>query len=91
MNGHFESNGIYPLSVTPAEGYGTDPLTRTGKQIISHVDGRHVRVDDAEVGIFTLVDDRKDASRFDDINVASAAALDLITKVRAAHALKQAA
>ena len=91
MNGHFVTNGIYPLSVTPAEGYGSDPLTRTGKQILSHVNGKHVRVDDAEAGTFTLVEDRKDATRFDDLNVASTSALDLITKARTKHAEKQAA
>ena len=78
------------MSVTPAEGYGTDPLTRTGKQIISHVNGKHVRIDNGVAGTFTLVD-REAATRFDDINVASAAALDLITKVRANHEAKLAA
>ena len=90
MNGHFETSGIYPLSVTPAEGYGSDPLTRSGKQVLAHVNGKHVRIDDAAAGTFTLVD-REEATKFDDINIASAGAFDLITKARAAHAEKQAA
>ena len=28
MNGRFETSGIFPLSVEPAEGYGSDPATR---------------------------------------------------------------
>jgi len=79
------------LSVTPAEGYGSDPLTRTGKQILSHVNGKHVRIDDAEAGTFTLVAERKDATRFDNLNVASADAYTLVTKARENHAAKLAA
>ena len=34
MNGHFQQDTLYPLSTEPAEGYGADPLTRTGEAII---------------------------------------------------------
>ena len=54
MNGRFETSGIFPLSVEPAEGYGSDPATRKGEVVITHtnrkfiktVEGGHVFVAD---------------------------------------------
>lgn len=89
MNGHYETNGLYPLSVAPAEGYGTDPLTRTGEQILSHVSGRHIRVDNTDTGEFTLVEDRKEATKFENHDEACASALALLNKAKAKHAAKQ--
>lgn len=75
MNAHFERNGIYPLSAVPAEGYGSDPITRSGKVILSHVNGKHVKLEPAG---YSLVEDRTDATKFDDHSVASIAAGKLI-------------
>lgn len=80
MNAHFERNGIYPLSTVPAEGYGSDPLTRSGKVILSHVNGKHVKLDGEG---YVLVEDRKDATKFDDHALASTAAAKLIEAERA--------
>lgn len=90
MNGHFETSGIYPLSVVPAEGYGTDPKTRSGKQILGHVNGKYLQVNDSPEG-FTLVEGVTGATKFDDINTASTEAAKLISKARENHAAKQAA
>jgi hypothetical protein len=75
MNGRFETSGIFPLSVEPAEGYGSDPLTRSGKIVITHTNRKFVKVVE---GGHTFVEDRKDASRFDNYSKASLAAADLI-------------
>lgn len=90
MNGHFETNGIYPLSTQPAEGYGSDPLARGGKVIISHVNGKHLQLNDSEQG-YTLVESREGATKFDDHSIASLEAAKLITKAREAHEAKKAA
>lgn len=90
MNGHFETNGIYPLSTEPAEGYGTDPTTRSGKKILAHVNGKFVKLDDTEAG-YTIVVNRAEATQFEDDTVASLAATKLIQTAREAHAAKQAA
>jgi hypothetical protein len=44
MNGHFETSGIYPLSTIPVEGYGSSPAERTGKIVITHVNGKFIKV-----------------------------------------------
>ena len=90
MNGHFEQSGIYPLSTQPAEGYGTDPLTREGKVIISHINGKHLQLNDSEQG-YTLVESRESATKFDDHSIASLEAAKLIAKAREAHEAKKAA
>lgn len=90
MNGHFETNGIYPLSTQPAEGYGSDPTTRKGKVILGHVNGKFVKLDDTEAG-HTIVVNRAEATQFEDDTVASLEAAKLLTKAREAHAAKQAA
>lgn len=82
MNGHFETGGIYPLSTVPAEGYGSDPLSRSGKVILSHVNGKHVKFENDG---FSLIDDREDASKFADHSAASIAAANLIEKIKAKH------
>ena len=88
MNAHFETNGIYPLSTVPAEGYGSDPLTRSGDVILSHVNGKHVKLNnDANVVVegngYVLVADRKDATKFENHSCASLAASKLIEEERA--------
>lgn len=90
MNGHFETNGIYPLSTQPAEGYGSDPLVRGGKVIISHANGKHLQINDSEQG-YTLVESREGATKFDDHSIANLEAGKLIAKARAAHEAQKAA
>ena len=75
MNGRFETSGIYPLSVEPAEGYGSDPTTRTGQVVITHTNRKFIKVVE---GGHVFVTDRSDASRFDDYSRASLVAADLI-------------
>ena len=85
MNGHFETNGIYPLSTQPKEGYGSDPETRKGKKILAHINGKFVKQTETEQG-FELVADRAEATEFDDDIVASLEASKLLTKAREAAA-----
>lgn len=75
MNGRFETSGIYPLSVEPAEGYGSDPATRSGQVVITHTNRKFIKVVE---GGHVFVEDRKDASRFDNYSRASLVAADLI-------------
>ena len=69
MNGHFQQDTLYPLSTEPAEGYGADPLTRTGEAIIVHAAAR--KFVSIIPGGLQLVSDRKDATRFKDYSAAS--------------------
>ena len=80
MNGHFETSGTYPLSTIPAEGYGSDPLTRSGKVVIKHVNGRHIKLDGED---YSLVEDRNEATKFADHSAASLVAGRLVNKARA--------
>ena len=75
MNGRFETSGIFPLSVEPAEGYGSDPATRKGEVVITHTNRKFIKIVE---GGHTSVEDRKDASRFDNYSRASLVAADLI-------------
>lgn len=75
MNGRFETSGIYPLSVEPAEGYGSDPATRSGQVVITHTNRKFIKIVE---GGHSFVEDRKDASRFDNYSRASLVAADLI-------------
>ena len=80
MNGHFETGGIYPLSTEPAEGYGSDPLTRTGKVILTNaLNGKFVVVT-ADGYEHTIV--RADATKFDNHAEASLKAAKLVAEAR---------
>lgn len=81
MNAHFERNGTYPLSSVPAEGYGSDPLTRSGKVILSHINGRYIKLDGDG---YMLVEERGEATKFDDHSSASLAAGRLVDRARVA-------
>lgn len=72
MNGHFETNGIYPLSTAPLEGYNCSPEERTGKVVITHTNGKFIKVK-AEGG-HEFVEKAINASQFNDHAEASLAA-----------------
>lgn len=80
MNAHFERNGIYPLSTRPLEGYGSDPLTRTGKVVITHTNHKFIKVTDDG---YVFVAEAKDATQFGDHSEASLAAANLIKQAEA--------
>ena len=42
MNGHYETNGLYPLSISPAAGWGNP--NPTDERIIQHVNGKAVKI-----------------------------------------------
>jgi len=75
MNGRFETNGIWPLSLEPAEGYGSDPLARSGEVVITHTNRKFIKLDKHG---HTFVADRSAATRFDNYSRASLVAADLI-------------
>lgn len=89
MNAHFERNGIYPLSTVPVEGYGSDPVERTGKVVITHTNGKFVQVN--EDGTSVLVEKAHEATQFNDHAEASIAAGKVLDKARADAEAKQAA
>jgi predicted DNA-binding WGR domain protein len=75
MRGTPDVGGIFPLSVEPAEGYGVDPLTRSGKTVITHTNRKFIQVlDDGH----RFVSDRKEATHFDNYAQASLTAANLI-------------
>ena len=81
--GPIETNSNYPLSSEPAEGYGADPLSRTGKVILTNaLNGKHIRV--TEDG-YEHVADRKDATQFNDHSEAAVKAGQLVTAAKAAR------
>lgn len=89
MNAHFETGSNYPLSSEPTEGYGADPLTRTGKVILTNaLNGKHIRV--TEDGC-EHVADRKDATQFNDHSEAAVKAGQLVTEAKARQQEKLAA
>lgn len=90
MNGHFETNGIYPLSTEPAEGYSGDPLERSGKVVITHTNRKFVKLNESEQG-YEFVESRTDATKFADYSEASLVAAKLLEKARTAAQVKKAA
>ena len=80
MRGTSDVGGIYPLSTEPAEGYGTDPASRKGRVVITHTNGKFIRLTDNG---HAFVEHRADASQFDDHAVASLAAGKLLDAERA--------
>lgn len=77
MRGTPDVGGIFPLSVEPAEGYGVDPLTRSGKTVITHTNRKFIQVLDNG---HRFVSDRSKATLFDNYTLASLAAADLIER-----------
>ena len=43
MRGTPDVGGIFPLSVEPAEGYGVDPLIRSGEVVITHTNRKFIQ------------------------------------------------
>lgn len=82
MNGHFQTDGIYPFSTEPAEGYGSDPLSRKGGTVITHIPSRQFV--SIIPGGLKLVKDRGNATQFKDYSEASIKAGQLVEAERAA-------
>ena len=76
MNAHFERSGIYPLSTIPVEGYNSDPSERTGKIVITHVNGKFIKVKDD--GGHEFVKKAHEATQYNDHAEASLAAAKLL-------------
>lgn len=81
MNGHFETNGIYPLSTIPVEGYNSDPSERTGKVVITHVNGKFIKV--KEGGGHEFVEKAVDSTQYNSHAEASIAAAKLLEHAKA--------
>lgn len=78
MNAHYETDGLYPLSISPANGWGNP--NPTGERIIQHVNGKAIKI----VGeTHELVSDLTEATRFDNEIEATATASALINKAKA--------
>lgn len=85
--GPIETNSNYPLSSEPAEGYGADPLTRTGKVILTNaLNGKHIRV--TEDG-YEHVTDRLEATQFNGHSEAALKAAELVTAAKVARAQQE--
>lgn len=82
MNGNFQTDGIYPFSTEPAEGYGSDPLSRKGGAVITHVPSRQFV--SIIPGGLKLVETRAEATQFKDYSEASIRAGELKEAERAA-------
>ena len=77
MHAKPEFGGTYPLSPEPLEGYGSAPEDRSGKHIISHINGGFVRQ-----GQIEMVSDRKDATAYPDVSAAAIAAGKIVSAAR---------
>ena len=80
MRGTPDVGGIYPLSTVPVEGYGASPEERTGKIVITHVNGKFIK--GTEDG-HEFVEKAIDADQFNDHAEASKAAAEFIAKAQA--------
>jgi hypothetical protein len=76
MRGTPDVGGIYPLSTIPVEGYSTSPAERTGKIVITHVNGKFIKV--KPEGGHEFVEKAIDASQFNDHAEASLAAAEVL-------------
>lgn len=76
MNGHYETNGLYPLSISPAAGWGNP--NPTDERIIQHVNGKAVKITGETYVLGTIAE----ATRFSDEIEATATAQALINKAR---------
>lgn len=80
MRGTPDVGGIYPLSTIPVEGYGAPPEERTGKIVITHVNGKFIKgTDDGH----EFVENAYDADQYADHAEASKAAAEFIAKAQA--------
>lgn len=77
MHAKPEFGGTYPLSPEPLEGYGNSPKDRSGKYIISHINGGFVKQ-----GQIEMVSDRKDATAYPDASAAAIAAGKIVSATR---------
>lgn len=80
MRGTPDVGGIYPLSTVPVEGYGVSPEERTGKIVITHVNGKFIK--GTEDG-HEFVEKAHEATQYNDHAEASLAAAKLIAKAQA--------
>ena len=80
MRGTPDVGGIYPLSTIPVEGYGSDPVERTGKVVITHTNGKFIKLNE---GGHAFVEDAYNATQFNDHSEASIAAARLLEKAAA--------
>ena len=82
--GPIEANTNYPLSSEPAEGYGSDPVGRSGKVILTNaLNGKHIIV--TEHG-YSFTADRKEATKFDNHSEADIKAAELVSAAKAKQA-----
>ena len=82
--GPIESNTNYPLSSEPAEGYGSDPVGRNGKVILTNaLNGKHIIVTE---GGYRFTADRKEATQFDSHAEAAVKAAELVAGAKAKQA-----
>lgn len=80
MRGTPDVGGIYPLSTVCLEGWNSSPEERTGKIVITHVNGKFIKsTDDGH----TFVEKAIDADQFNDHAEASKAAAEFIAKAQA--------
>ena len=79
MNAHYETNGLYPLSISPAAGWGNP--NPTGEKIIQHINGKAVQITGETYVLGTIAE----ATRFPDEIEATATAQALINKARSAR------
>jgi len=77
MHAKPEFGSTYPLSPEPLEDYGSTPKDRSGKYIISHINGGFVKQGQVE-----LVSDRKDATVYPDASAAAIAAGKIVSAAR---------
>ncbi len=80
MRGTPDVGGIYPLSTIPVEGYNSPPEERTGKVVITHINGKFVKINE---GGHAFVEKAHDATQFNDHSEASLAAANLLEKAAA--------
>jgi len=82
--GEIQAGSTYPLSSEPAEGYGSDPVGRNGKVILTNaLNGKHVIVTEHGCN-FTA--DRKEATQFDSHAEAAIKAAELVSATKAKQA-----
>lgn len=76
MNAHYETDGLYPLSISPAAGWGNP--NPTGERIIQHVNGKAMKITGETYELGTVAE----ATRFADEIEATATAQAIINKAR---------
>ena len=80
MRGTPDVGGIYPLSTVCLEGWNSPPEERTGKIVITHVNGKFIK--GTEDG-HEFVEKAYDADQYADHAEASKAAAEFIAKAQA--------